>query len=33
MNPAKTIEEFREMLERDGLTQTVAMLRDYMLAG
>jgi hypothetical protein len=33
MNPAKTIEELLEMLEREGLTQTVAMLRDYMLAG
>jgi hypothetical protein len=32
-NPAKTIEEFVEMLEREGLTQTVAMLRDYMFAG
>ena len=31
-NPAKTTEEYLEMLERDGVAQTVAVLRDYMLA-
>jgi len=30
-NPAKTIEEYLEMLEREGLAQTVAALRDYMV--
>jgi hypothetical protein len=29
-NPAKTIEEYLEMLEREGLALTVAVLRDYM---
>jgi hypothetical protein len=31
-NPAKTIGEYLEMLEREGLTQTVSVLRDYMVA-
>jgi hypothetical protein len=31
-NPAKTIEEYLEMLEREGLAETVAVLRDYMIA-
>lgn len=31
--PTKTIVEYLEMLEREGLTQTVAGLRDYMIAG
>lgn len=30
-NPAKTTEEYLEMLEREGLAQTIAALRDYML--
>jgi len=30
-NPAKTIGEYLEMLEREGLTQTVSVLRDYMV--
>jgi len=29
-NPAKTIEEYLNMLEARGLTQTVSMLREYM---
>jgi len=32
-NPAKTVEEYLEMLEREGLTETVAVLRDYMVGG
>lgn len=31
-NPAKTVEEYLEMLEREGLTETVAVLREYMVA-
>ena len=31
-NPAKTVDEYLEMLEREGLTETVSVLRDYMLA-
>lgn len=31
-NPEKTVEEYLEMLEREGLTQTAAVLRDYMSA-
>ena len=31
-NPAKTVEEYLEMLEKEGLTETVATLRDYMTA-
>ena len=31
-NPAKTVEEYLEMLESEGLTETVAFLRDYMVA-
>ena len=30
-NPAKTVDEYLEMLEREGLTHTVSILRDYML--
>jgi hypothetical protein len=29
-NPAKTVEEYLEMLEKEGLTATVAILREYM---
>jgi hypothetical protein len=32
-NPPKTVEEYFEMLEREGLTETVAILRDYIVAG
>jgi len=32
-NPPKTIEEYLEMLEREGLTHTVSVLRDYMIPG
>lgn len=28
-NPAKTVEEYLEMLEKEGLTETAAVLRDY----
>lgn len=31
-NPAKTVEEYLEMLEREGLAQTVSALRDSMVA-
>lgn len=31
-NPAKTVEEYLEMLEREGLTETVSVLREYMIA-
>src|SRR5579862_7039267 len=31
-NPAKTVEEYLQMLEGEGLTETVAFLRDYMIA-
>jgi predicted nucleic acid-binding protein len=30
-NPAKSVVEYLEMLEREGLTQTVSMLREYMI--
>ena len=30
-NPAKTTEEYLEMLEGEGLTETVSVLRDYMI--
>ena len=29
---AKTVEEYLEMLEKEGLTETVAILREYMAA-
>lgn len=29
-SPAKTVEEYLEMLEKEGLTETVAILREYM---
>jgi predicted nucleic acid-binding protein len=32
-NPAKTVEEYLLTLETQGLTQTVSVLREYMLAG
>jgi hypothetical protein len=32
-NPAKTAEEYLEMLEAEGLTETVAILRDYLIGG
>jgi len=31
-NPAKTVQEYLEMLEKEGLTETVAVLREYMTA-
>jgi predicted nucleic acid-binding protein len=31
-NPAKTVEEYLEMLEREGSTETVSVLREYMIA-
>jgi hypothetical protein len=31
-DPAKTVVEYLEMLEREGLAETVAILRDYMVA-
>ena len=31
-NPAKTAEEYLDMLEKEGLTETVSLLREYMLA-
>lgn len=31
-NPAKTVEEYLEMLEGEGLTETVAILRDYIIS-
>jgi hypothetical protein len=31
-NPAKKVEEYLEMLEREGLTETVAILRDYIIS-
>lgn len=30
-NPVKTVEEYLEMLEGEGLTETVSVLRDYMI--
>jgi hypothetical protein len=32
-NPAKTPEQYLEMLEAEGLTETVAILREYMSGG
>lgn len=32
-NPAKTAEQYLEMLEAEGLTETVAILREYMSGG
>jgi predicted nucleic acid-binding protein len=32
-NPAKTVAEYLEMLERESLAETVAVLRDYMVGG
>jgi predicted nucleic acid-binding protein len=32
-NPAKTTKEYLEMLEAEGLTETVAILREYMIGG
>jgi hypothetical protein len=29
-NPAKTVSQYLETLERQGLTQTVSVLREYM---
>jgi len=31
-SPAKTIEEYLEMIEKEGLTETVVILREYMTA-
>ena len=31
-SPAKTVEEYMEMLEKEGLTETVTILREYMSA-
>lgn len=32
-NPAKTAEQYLEMLEAEGLTEAVAILREYMIGG
>jgi len=31
LNPAKTVTQYLEMLEKEGLTEAVAVLRDYMI--
>lgn len=31
-NPAKTVDEYLKMLEREGLTHTVSLLRDYIVS-
>ena len=32
-NPEKTVEQYLEMLEAEGLTETAAILREYMIGG
>jgi hypothetical protein len=31
VNPPKTVDAYLQMLEREGLTQTVSVFRDYMI--